>query len=1699
MKLILFLFFSIIYYIYCLQKFTIHSQGKNIITTKVTNQGECSSIAITQEGGFIRYKSDSSIMSFNNFDSGDINLQTSEQSNYFMCQISNNNIILVRGNEMIKIILDGKGNIHSIDERINLNRNIISLQCNLGNYIITYLTEDNKCHFKILDSIYTFNCQDNFKSSSCFLVDNIHVLCINTYSSEIKYFYYSLSTSTTSEISLNDLERSIISLGNNFQINGSIIKYWSNNEILICINVNKINPLEDINLVCYMTNIVLNNNILSVKNSFITNKKVTNNINFCQIEKLSSPNLYASICLTYYYKAIYLLSIFKFDNNEFKPYNGNGNYIDIQFSLLDKTYISITSFDNDSLGIFFKDIDNDSMILMFYPKCGYNFQLAPKNQQDNCLNIETTDISSDGYYYDECTHSFMEIPQNYSEYKRNQYCKIKKISCNTNDNYILDSNNNFGTYECWKINNPPLTYYFDGISNQFQKCFRTCLSCNEEGNEENNNCASCKDNFYFIINTNNCHFREEPIDYYYFHSTEQKFINCREECLTCTELGNDEDTKCTKCKDDFWPLVDKPSHCISKNRKIENYYAFETYKSFEKCFEGCKLCSELGTNIYDTKCDIEQCSENYANPVDNNRNCFKKNARYNGYFYDSFNNRFEQCNQACLQCDEIPSPGEEDTKCLELKCNELDNYYPNEDYPHICYHYEINNNPKYYYFNPDIKKYRKCQKGCLYCKEQIYANENDTQCTQCDNGNGYFVLNDSDENNLNCYHESRKGYYKKNFKMYKCPEQCSECEYINPDIKCTECNNNIGFYELEKGSINPNYKDCKTIRAEKLRPDTNLLPPDNTILVNNIYNNNGITKTIPMFRYCSYACLKCTGLYESEFETHCQAKQCNTNYAYILNYEDICYSISKNLSLHFLYEDEDTHEKYFKPCYETCETCLKSGNKRNNNCNSCRTGYIFHPNQITNSNNCIFNCLSINNYFYLDMDNNDEYICVDKCPENYPYLQPDKKQCLKSCSNEDSLKYSRNWICISECPLGTQPDNFNECISISNNCIKSELESNYILQDINDTNINDFIINYCHDYSYTSQQITVIKNKLEEYKIFIYKNKDCLNEFFNNNINFPDLSICIDELKNTHHIKKNQDLIIMIMNIYNKNTSISVEYKIFNSITCEELYLDNCTQNNISIYVSMNKYFNEAQIQTAKKLYEKGIIPYNRTDPFFTDICYEFTSENDKDVILEDRVDEFYQSVEKICEKNCTYDADFENEVINCICELKTNFLEIKNEDNEEQEFNFGIGSISINVVKCAKKAFLWDYFKNNVGSYTALILIVAEFPVIFYFIKFGLSQVKVYLIPFMGANPPKHSFISSNVNENNEINNNTIDFEEVDKENDNELDNDTNNINNDNYNYNDNYINSNKESKYDTSEINSDNNYRKIEDSNKEIEEINSSKTHKIQKSSINSNDKNSNDSLISSKKSNSKKKNKKKKKNYDIYKEIKDNEDLNDIELFDAIIFDKRKFCEFYWEELQNTQPIIYSFIYQTPLTPKFFKILLFIFNTILCFEFNAFFYSRNYISKKYYNYHNNFSWYVNHIYDRILLVCACTIFLNLFIRVLTNSKKKIQMWIKREKDQEKLNKELIYMTKRMKINYIVFMCVQGIFMFFFWLYLSCFCNCYKNNELEWFVTSLICFGIIQIWYFFSTFIVTCLRFLGIKLGMESCYNVSLCLAYD
>ena len=658
-----------------LKKFTIHSEGKDVITSRVYNQGECSSIAITHMGAFIKYKSDSSIISSQVKDELKSTISNSKD---FMCQYATNKVILIRNQMMTEITLDGNGNFLSKSEVSNSNL-IISLQCNLnlGYYVITYLTDDDKKYnFKIYPSSfslkkdYSSGINSVILSSSCILIDNSHVLCINTLSTQIFYYYHKLnSASVTVEKSDN------INIG--YKIKGSLIKYYSNNEILLCINAYNIETLSDIKLICYMLKAIPDNNELELTTSsgFEANEKVTDDISYCQIEKLSSANVYASICLTYYLRTTYLLSVFKYESVYFSLYNSN--YKDINFPLLTKTSISISSFENESFGIFFKDIDDDSMILMFYPKCGYEFDLAPKETTSNCYEIGSSSANLNGYYYDECTHSFKEIPTNYTIYERNQFCTIKRIECD-NANYVRD---NFGKYECWEKNNPPPTYYYVSPSGtdpgSFKKCFRSCLTCSGEGNETDNNCQNCKENFFPIEDlANQCHHKDEPLLKYFFDEQNKIFTKCRKECLTCDELGNintedgetdqSQDTKCTKCLiNDYWPQVDKPSNCIKKDStNIQNYYALEAYQSWEKCFDGCRYCTKLGTSIYDTQCDNSKsdfCSEGYAtiDEVDT-KNCFKINAIYDNYFYNNNIHKFQSCNEACLQCSEY-------NKCIKCK------------------------------------------------------------------------------------------------------------------------------------------------------------------------------------------------------------------------------------------------------------------------------------------------------------------------------------------------------------------------------------------------------------------------------------------------------------------------------------------------------------------------------------------------------------------------------------------------------------------------------------------------------------------------------------------------------------------------------------------------------------------------------------------------------------------------------------------------------------------------------------------------------------------------------------------------------------------------------------------------------------------------------------------------------------------------
>ena len=100
-----------------------------------------------------------------------------------------------------------------------------------------------------------------------------------------------------------------------------------------------------------------------------------------------------------------------------------------------------------------------------------------------------------------------------------QYCSFDSIinnnnlciSCNINNSYYPkynDSLNKNSFYECYHKDEMQIGYYLDINENIFMSCYQKCKKCEREGNDENNNCLECKDDYGYIDSKGTCYFQK---------------------------------------------------------------------------------------------------------------------------------------------------------------------------------------------------------------------------------------------------------------------------------------------------------------------------------------------------------------------------------------------------------------------------------------------------------------------------------------------------------------------------------------------------------------------------------------------------------------------------------------------------------------------------------------------------------------------------------------------------------------------------------------------------------------------------------------------------------------------------------------------------------------------------------------------------------------------------------------------------------------------------------------------------------------------------------------------------------------------------------------------------------------------------------------------------------------------------------------
>ena len=250
------------------------------------------------------------------------------------------------------------------------------------------------------------------------------------------------------------------------------------------------------------------------------------------------------------------------------------------------------------------------------------------------------------------------IPSTSPKIKENIKCKLKClicnedslilnlcIKCNTIEKYFPSNIIGYDFVECYNEETKPINYFFNNFTQYYEPCYRNCKTCNFKGNDEKNNCTSCKNNYIFRpeeINSSNCVLK---CQYYYFINFEQYFCTennqcpseapflirdkgkCIDNCFNDNEYKYQFNYECYKeCPEDS--IEDGDYICRIKNKKkcyLYNDFFFNVnYKDLELShFDNLIKRYIKGFNDTDFHIDFYQ-SQNYTITIYKTVECLKE-------------------------------------------------------------------------------------------------------------------------------------------------------------------------------------------------------------------------------------------------------------------------------------------------------------------------------------------------------------------------------------------------------------------------------------------------------------------------------------------------------------------------------------------------------------------------------------------------------------------------------------------------------------------------------------------------------------------------------------------------------------------------------------------------------------------------------------------------------------------------------------------------------------------------------------------------------------------------------------------------------------------------------------------------------------------------------------------------------------------
>ena len=820
----------------------------------------------------------------------------------------------------------------------------------------------------------------------------------------------------------------------------------------------------------------------------------------------------------------------------------------------------------------------------------------------------------------------------------------------------------------------------------------------------------------------------------------------------------------------------------------------------------------------------------------------------------------------------------------------------------------------------------------------------------------------------------------------------------------------------------------------------------------------------------------------------------------------------------------DKQKEEFSPCYETCATCDYGGDSNENNCTSCEINYIFKP-DITGTTNCVASCLF--SYYY---SNFGQYRCTSspQCPDGYNFFIQEKGKCIDNCENDNLYKFQFNGACLNKCPMDTE-SKIGEylCKDINSfNCFLSDLNYIKLNDNITDSEIELMAKNYALEFKYTDNHVSMFKNDI--YTLCFYKNGGCVSQLISS-IPEVDFGECIEKVKNNYQIEDELVIVIATKTINGKSYEILNSFSMFDPNSGQKLSYDNICQDdvlNVTEYLFDKLNISIEDLEPIVSLFNQDIDIFNLSSAFYTDICYDFVSPiKGKDIPLKDRISLFYPNI-TLCENGCDC-IGVNITSFKSICECKyKNFIDnnfiLSNPIYQSQlnKINKIFEQTNIEVMKCYKYFLAYKSYISSIGFFIIFGLFIIQIIITIIFHIKNIYIIRKYI--FCVTNKYISYLLIQN---NNNILNGAI-FK----------------------------MNNNSNNKESPEKKEKERRIPKRKSTKSKItpliitQKANPSKNNKLNRNSVNDVKNNSTKDIFSSKntilynkikngisyklKKHSRKTLSKinledflassndninmiKKKSFssfqlNINSDLKFNEkdifninveeylstEIDNLDYYDTIRKDHRKFCEYLLYKLKNNQMILSIFFNKDPLNPRKIKISLLILDIDLYLFVNGLFFTENYISELLHiSNEENILDYIDRFIDRFVFISIVGVIINYMVDFFFIDERVIKGIFKREKDNLVVLKyEISKIINKYLNRYRQFIVAIFIIIFFTFFYIICFNNVYPSVMGEWIITTVILIVIMQLISVLQYLLESCIRFISFKCKSEKLYKLSL-----